>query len=121
MTVNQSPSEWDNHSKNLTQTQWIVQNRLSKNIAFVSHMGDIIENGENSGNPSEWNNANTAMSLLENPSNRPCHAHGLQKAANGGNGFFRILAFKPASNTIHVESYSTTLGRAVNSSDGVTT
>jgi hypothetical protein len=43
-----------------------------------------------------------------------------QSTANGGNGFLRILTFKPSSNTIHVESYSPTLGRAVNSSDGVT-
>ena len=43
-----------------------------------------------------------------------------QSAANGGNGFLRILTFSPTNDTIHVESYSPTLGRAVNSSDGVT-
>lgn len=254
------------------QTQWIVDNRIAKNIAFVSHMGDITENGENSGNPSEWINADAAMSLLENPvttqlpygipysifpgnhdlypgdqnatgtfynqyfgvprftgrsyygghygstnnnnyqlfsasgmdfivinlafrasadqgildwadsllkanpsrraivnshwiinTGNPAsfggqglaiydnlkdnpnlflmlsgHVHGegqrsdtfegrtvhtiltdYQALANGGNGFLRILTFKPSTNTIHVESYSPTLNRAVNSSDGV--
>jgi hypothetical protein len=253
------------------QTQWIVDNRIAKNIAFVAHMGDITENGDNGGNPSEWINADTAMSILENPAttglpygipygiqpgnhdinqdqnvagtfynqyfgvsrftdrsyygghygttnnnnyqlisagglnfiiidlayrstadaaildwadsllkayperraiinshwvintgdpatfggqgqaiydrlkNNPnlflmlCgHVWGegkradvyqgrtvysilsdYQGAANGGNGFMRILTFKPADNTIHVESYSPALGRAVNSSDGI--
>jgi hypothetical protein len=49
------------------QTQWVVDNRGVKNIAFVSHVGDITENGENGGNPSEWINADAAMSILENP------------------------------------------------------
>ena len=255
------------------QTQWIVNNRIARNIAFVSHMGDITQNGENGGNPVEWNNANAALSLLEDPAatglpqgmpwgvlpgnhdflpgnenaaavfynqyfgvsrfagrdyygghygsgntnnyqlfsaggmdfivinlayrsvadpaildwadglletypdrraivnshwiigtGDPAsfggqgqaiydrlkdnvnfflmncgHVHGegkrsdtyqghtvhtiltdYQSAANGGNGFLRILTFSPANDTIHVESYSPTLGRAVNSSDGVT-
>ena len=50
------------------QTQWIVNNRTERNIAFVSHMGDITQNGDNGGNPSEWINADAAMALLENPS-----------------------------------------------------
>ena len=255
------------------QTQWIVDNRIARNIAFVSHMGDITQNGENGGNPVEWNNADAALSLLEDPAatglpqGMPCgvlpgnhdflpgdenaaavfynqyfgvsrfagrdyygghygsnnnnnyqlfsaggmdfivinlayrsvadpaildwadglletypdrraivnshwiigtgdpasfggqgqaiydrlkdnvnfflmncgHVHGegkrsdtyqghtvytiltdYQSAANGGNGFLRILTFSPANDAIHVESYSPTLGRAVNSSDGVT-
>ena len=255
------------------QTQWIVNNRIPRNIAFVSHMGDITQNGENGGNPVEWNNANAALSLLEDPATTGLpqgmpygvlpgnhdflpggqdaaatfynqyfgmsrftgrdyygghygsnnnnnyqlfsaggmdfivinlayrsvadpailawadglletypdrraivnshwiigtgdpasfggqgqaiydrlkdnanfflmnsgHVHGegkrsdtyqgrtvhtiltdYQSAANGGNGFLRILTFSPTNDTIHVESYSPTLGRAVNSSDGVT-
>ena len=255
------------------QTQWIVNNRIARNIAFVSHMGDITQNGDNGGNPVEWNNANAALSLLEDPATTGLpqgmpfgvlpgnhdflpggqnaaavfynqyfgvsrftgrdyygghygsnnnnnyqlfsaggmdfivvnlayrsvadpaildwadgllktypdrraivnshwiigtgdpasfggqgqaiydrlkdnvnfflmnsgHVHGegkrsdtyqgrtvhtiltdYQSAANGGNGFLRILTFSPTNDTIHVESYSPTLGRAVNSSDGVT-
>lgn len=252
------------------QTQWIVDNRISRNIAFVNHVGDITNDGDNI--PAQWDNVNAALPLLENPATtglpygipygilpgnhdllpgnenatgalynqyygvshfsgrsyygghyggnnnnsyqffsasgmdfivinlayRPAadpaildwadallkqypnhraivnshwiintgnpasfggqgqaiydrlknnpnlflmncgHVHGegyradsfdgrtvhtiltdYQSTANGGNGFLRILTFRPASNTIHVESYSPTLGRAVNSSDGV--
>lgn len=53
------------------QTQWIVNNRISKNIVYVAHLGDCVEHG-NAGNgggdpDSEWNIANAALSLLENP------------------------------------------------------
>lgn len=53
------------------QTQWIVNNRVSKNIAFVAHLGDCVEHGD-SGNGSpdpnaEWLIADAALSLLENP------------------------------------------------------
>ena len=49
------------------QTQWIVDNRTSRNIAFVSHMGDIVQNGDFSGNPSEWLRADFAMKTIESP------------------------------------------------------
>jgi hypothetical protein len=254
------------------QTEWIVKSRAARNIAFVSHMGDVTENGENGGNPVEWKNADAALSILENPATTGLpygipygilpgnhdlypggedaagmfynqyfgvsrfagrsyygghygptnnnnyqlfsaggmdfivvnlsyrdsadkavldwadvllkayserraiitshyiittgdpamfggpgqaiydrlrhnpnlflmlcgHFHGegrrsdtlggrtvhtvlsnYQATANGGNGFLRILTFRPSTNTIHVESYSPTLGRAVNSSDGI--
>ena len=67
------------------QTQWIVNNRIARNIAFVSHMGDITQNGENGGNPVEWNNANAALSLLEDPA-----ATGLPQGMPWG-----VLAGKP--------------------------
>ena len=51
----------------LTQTQWIVNSRASRNIVFVTHVGDIVQNGDDSGNQVEWNNANAALSLLEDP------------------------------------------------------
>lgn len=47
------------------QTQWVVDNRLSQNIVFVSHLGDITENGDNNTSDSEWIIADHAMSLLE--------------------------------------------------------
>jgi hypothetical protein len=49
------------------QTQWVVNNRVSRNIAFVSHMGDIVENGNFGGNPIQWQRASAAMGNLENP------------------------------------------------------
>ncbi len=45
------------------QTQWIVDNRTTKNIVFVSHFGDISNNGDS--NTQEWDYANTSMSKLE--------------------------------------------------------
>ena len=48
------------------QTQWIVNNRVTRNIAFVSHMGDIVQNGDFSGDPAEWIRADGAMKIIEN-------------------------------------------------------
>lgn len=49
------------------QTQWIVDNRVAKNIALVSHVGDIVENGGGrpSQDPAEWNRADDAMGILD--------------------------------------------------------
>lgn len=53
------------------QTQWIVNNRVSKNIVYVAHLGDCVEHGNDGnggGDPdSEWTIADAALSLLENP------------------------------------------------------
>ncbi len=49
------------------QTQWVVDNRNTRNIAFVAHMGDIVQNGNLGGNPIEWQRASSAMGLLEDP------------------------------------------------------
>ena len=45
------------------QVEWIVTNKDSLNIKFVSHLGDIVQSGglENS----EWETASKAFSLLE--------------------------------------------------------
>jgi hypothetical protein len=66
------------------QTQWIVDNRSSRNIAFVSHMGDIVQNGDFSGNPVEWQRADTAMKTLENQS-ATLRAHGIPWGGAPGN------------------------------------
>ncbi|MDG2053656.1 MAG: carbohydrate-binding protein [Phycisphaerales bacterium] len=44
------------------QTQWIADNIDDLNVAFVSHLGDIVEFGWIDG---QWNIANTAMSTLD--------------------------------------------------------
>lgn len=46
------------------QTQWIVDNRVSKNIVFVTGLGDIVQNAFDS---VHWNIADSAYSLIENP------------------------------------------------------
>lgn len=55
-----------------TQIDWIVENREALNIAFVLHVGDIVENGDiirgsDAPNLLEWAYAADAMYRLENP------------------------------------------------------
>jgi len=45
-----------------TQTQWIVDNRDTLNIPYVSHLGDIVNY---SLSLEQWDNADAAMSILE--------------------------------------------------------
>ena len=47
-----------------SQTQWIVDEHETRNIVFVTHLGDIVQNG---GNTTQWNRANNSMSLLDDP------------------------------------------------------
>jgi hypothetical protein len=47
------------------QTQWIVNNQQNLNIAYVAHLGDMVQNGDNNGNTSEWSVADSAMKILE--------------------------------------------------------
>ncbi|WP_424001146.1 DNRLRE domain-containing protein [Haloarcula salina] len=44
------------------QTQWIVDNRDSENIAFVSHEGDVVDHGDVD---AEWRHMDAAMSKLD--------------------------------------------------------
>jgi len=44
------------------QTEWIVQNENEKNIVFVAHLGDIVNNSDDY----QWHNADNAMSILDN-------------------------------------------------------
>jgi hypothetical protein len=53
-----------------SQTEWIITNRVSRNIAYVTHLGDILQNGDiknGSPNNTEWRNATNALYRLENP------------------------------------------------------
>lgn len=47
----------------LSQTQWIVDNKDALNIAFVTHLGDIVQHNDMI--PEEWVAADAAMSLLD--------------------------------------------------------
>ncbi len=44
------------------QTQWIVANQEPKNIRFVCHLGDIVDNGPDI---DQWQVADAAMSVLD--------------------------------------------------------
>jgi hypothetical protein len=50
-----------------SQTQWIVNNRVANNIVFVTGLGDVVQDGNNNGDYSEWVNADSAVSLMDDP------------------------------------------------------
>jgi len=43
------------------QTQWIADNSVDLNVVFVSHLGDLVQNGDS---VSQWENAATSMNIL---------------------------------------------------------
>jgi len=45
----------------LAQTQWLIENQASLNIAYVLHLGDVT----NRNSPEEWQNADRAMRVLD--------------------------------------------------------
>ena len=56
---------WRNSSRKevfTAMTKWVVEHAESDNIKFVLHMGDIVNEDYE---PYEWQNANEAMSLLD--------------------------------------------------------
>lgn len=49
------------------QTQWIVNNKAARNIVFVTGLGDCVQNGNNNGDDTEWDIADEAYNLIEDP------------------------------------------------------
>ena len=47
-----------------SQTQWIVDNKSTENIVFVTHLGDIVNTADSN---TQWSNADAAMDLLGPP------------------------------------------------------
>lgn len=45
-----------------TQMQWIADNISERNIAFVSHLGDVVQHGDRS---LEWDRAELAMEIID--------------------------------------------------------
>lgn len=45
------------------QTQWVVDNKVSENIAFLTHVGDIVQS--NGDDPNQWLAVDTAMDILD--------------------------------------------------------
>jgi Calcineurin-like phosphoesterase len=45
-----------------SQTNWIAKNKLSSNIRFVTHVGDVVNDATSS---AQWANAKAAMSTLD--------------------------------------------------------
>src|SRR6185436_13480752 len=66
------------------QTDWILAQRASRNIVFVTQLGDCVESGDNAGNDIEWRYATNAMYRLENPLTT-LRTHGLPYGVAVGN------------------------------------
>jgi hypothetical protein len=49
----------------LAQTNWIAENRAIRNIAYVAHVGDIVQDTDDV--PAEWVAADSCMKPLEDP------------------------------------------------------
>ncbi len=52
------------------QTEWIVNNRVSKNIVYVGHLGDCVQNGDDppgSNREIEWQRTQPAIAMIESP------------------------------------------------------
>ncbi|MBI5381715.1 MAG: hypothetical protein HZA31_07435 [Opitutae bacterium] len=62
-------SNGGNMSMFTAQTDWIVNNRVTENIAYVIHLGDSTDHGDSVS--SEWVNAANAMYRLETPVSIP--------------------------------------------------
>ncbi len=51
----------------IAQTEWAISNRVSRNIAYVTQLGDISNNGDTPSYFFQWLNATNAMYRLEDP------------------------------------------------------
>lgn len=83
------------------QTQWLLDNRnsaLLPNLAFVSHMGDIVEHGDAA--PAEWVVADGALKLLENPATA-FRAHGIPWGAAPGNHDQTVIGSAGGANVLY--------------------
>lgn len=54
-----------NNSMFKSQTSWIVNNRVTRNIAFVGQLGDCTEHGD--ANEIEWKRVDTSIRTIEDP------------------------------------------------------
>jgi hypothetical protein len=72
----------------LAQTNWVAARRAALNVAFVSHLGDIVQNGANGGNDAEWLRADQAMDVLDGV---------LPYAAAIGNHDYNTVSLKTSS------------------------
>lgn len=81
-----------------TQTQWVVANTTALNIAFVTHLGDIVQNIDSV--KQEWDRADTSLKVLDDagiqynvsPGNHDISAAGV---ANFYDQYFPVSRFLP--------------------------
>jgi hypothetical protein len=88
------------------QTQWILDNRVSQNIAFVAQLGDIVQSGESGSNQNltQWQRADAAMDRLDgNLSTAPDGI--LPYTAVLGNHDYRVVSDKTSGTTRYQEFF----------------
>lgn len=83
------------------QTQWVADSRISRNIVFLSQLGDCTQNGQL--NEIEWKRADTAMKRIENP-NVPL-THGIPYSMCVGNHDQGNAAGSPTASTAFFNQY----------------
>lgn len=80
------------------QTQWVVDNRTALNVAFVTHLGDIVQNIDSV--EEEWRRADASLGVLDvagvpynvSPGNHDITAAGV---ANFFDQYFSVSRFLP--------------------------
>ncbi len=84
-------SAWTYHFNN--QTNWIVARRDLFNIQFVTHLGDIVQNGAS--RVVEWERADAAMDILDGnlPYIACCGNHDYDSVSNKANGASMYLTW----------------------------
>lgn len=84
------------------QTRWVVANKAAENIAFASHLGDIVQTGSSS---SQWANADAAMDILDG--NLAASPDGVVPYSTAiGNHDFRTMYTKPNGAALHEQYFS---------------
>jgi hypothetical protein len=84
------------------QTRWIVDHKASDSIAFVSHLGDIVQTGSST---TQWTNADAAMDILDG--NLATTPDGLiPYSATIGNHDYRTMYTKPNGATLYQQYFS---------------
>jgi hypothetical protein len=84
------------------QTRWVVANQAAENIAFVSHLGDIVQTGSST---AQWVNADAAMDILDGTlATRP---DGVVPYATAiGNHDYRTMYAKPNGAPLYEQYFS---------------
>ncbi len=84
------------------QARWVVANRSAEAIAFVSHLGDIVQTGSSG---AQWVNADAAMDILDG--NLAASPDGLVPySASIGNHDYRTMYTKPNGAALYEQYFS---------------
>lgn len=83
------------------QTSWIVEQVVGDHpdrIAFVSHVGDIVNEG---GDPQQWARAVASMGILDDPTGRPVIPYGITP----GNHDYGITGDKSSGTDLYLSNF----------------